>query len=163
MRQSRYGLIALMCLLGSPQAFAQVAGYRVGASGLDTRAIPCEANDGEWLCRPSGDLYLRIRRDTLVSIDTSWVAEDLVIVTAPDVWRRARATFEARFGPPDSVRTIDTARLARAYADAVVAYWAKPEWCAALTIKTAPREHFTVFDLEIERRGTWAGPCSGRP
>lgn len=163
MRQSQYGLIALMCLVGSPQASAQVGGYRVGASAVDTRAIPCEANDGDWLCRPSGELYLRIRRDTLVSIDTSWIAEEPVFVTAPDVWRRARASLEARFGPPDSVRTIDPARLARAYADAVVAYWAKPEWCAALTIKTSARSPFSAFTLEIEKRGIWAVSCTKSP
>jgi hypothetical protein len=63
-------------LLAGSGLRAQVAGYRVGTKHLDIRAMPCEPNDGDMLCRPNGDVYLRIRLGTLMEIDTSFYQTD---------------------------------------------------------------------------------------
>ena len=165
MRFSMFFVAALGLLAASVAASAQVAGYRVGTGNLDLRAIPCKENDGDDLCQPKGEIYLRIRHGNLVEIDTSWLADYSGFLTASDVWRRVQRPFLKRFGPPDSVRIMNHARLPKAYSDGVAAFWTKPDWCGVLTIKTEVKKDqiFAAIDLTIEKQGTWSINCSVYP
>src|SRR5690348_14031237 len=98
--------VVVLALALAPTAPAQVAGYRLGTVNLDRRALPCRYSEGELLCQPAGDIYLRIRRDTLIEVDSSWLEFSREFITSPDVWHRMQDDYAARFGAPDSVRML---------------------------------------------------------
>ena len=156
----------LLALVFSPHALsAQVAGYRVGARGLDVRTTPCTQRESDLLCQPTGAVFLRIRNGTLIEIDSSWTRDTSTYFSAPDVWRQLQGRFVARFGTPDSVRTMNPLRLAGAYSEGLAVFWKKPGWCAVLTLKVAADRNgsFIPIDLKIEQLGAWRYECSVYP
>jgi hypothetical protein len=164
-RTSAVRLIALLLLTVAPESYAQVAGYRVGAVLRDEHSVPCRRDGADMLCEPSGDVYLRVRRGTIVEVDSSWVSSVTGFTTSPDIWRQSEHEFAARFGTPDSVRVMNKSRLPRAFADGVAAFWTKGGWCAVLSIKTDPKNPETNlwFDLTAEKRTSSITDCSVYP
>ena len=164
---SLYALGLALALLGATRGLcAQVAGNRVGTRNLDLRAIPCSKNEGDVLCQPTGNVYLRIRGGTLVEIDTSWTDYKSEFVSAPDIWHEMQTAIVARFGSPDSVRIMNSLKMPRAYSDGLAAFWTKPGWCEVLTIKTSAESTPHVFvsiELTVEKQGTWFVDCSVYP
>ena len=159
------GVMVLTLLLGVRDLSSQIAGYSVGTRGLNVRAMPCSRNRQDYLCQPSGEVYLRIHDGEVIEIDSSWTRETTVFISSPDVWRDIQAVLIARFGEPDSVRTMNTLRLPPAYSEGLAVFWTKPEWCAVLTVKTEGFQggFLVPIDLTIDKRDTAGYSCSVYP
>jgi hypothetical protein len=145
---------------------AQIAGYSVGTRNLNVRAIACSHTDsGGLVCQPSGDVNLYIRDSALVEIDSTWTRNTTEYMSSPDVWRELQERLIARFGEPDSVRTMNTLKLPPAYSEGLAVFWTKPAWCAVLTVKTGVIGSgvFIPIELTVEKRDAWGGNCSVYP
>jgi hypothetical protein len=168
MRRILFIVVALFCPTHLPaQAIGPtLAGYQVGARDVDTRSIPCELNDEDFLCQPSSDTWLRFRKGELVEISQSTWELSSDVVTSADLWAKVRPAATQQFGIPDSVRTLNN--LPPAYLDGVVAFWMKPgaAWCANMKVKIRVADKSRVTSTQettIEKKGTWYQNCSAYP